>query len=260
MARTIYDKPTRLLLNDMIAAWSLKPGEVFTSGRAIDWFAGKYPKLRPGSIRAHLVQAATNDQSRLHHSPSEADDLFFKVGPSQFRLYEPGKDPAPIREKFAGDVAQQEATEPEQGTEDAEARPGSSQFLWEKDLQQYLSRNLEILEPGLRLYEEDNLKGIEFDAGGRFIDLLAVDKTGALVVIELKVSKGYDRVVGQLLRYVNYVRRELAAPGQRVRGIIICRNMTEDLRLACASIPDVELYEYQLSVTVQRVEALPLPK
>jgi len=57
-------------------------------------------------------------------------------------------------------------------------------------------------------------------------------------------------------RLLNWVRKELAEPGQRVRGIIVCRTMSEDLRLACASIADVELLEYKLSVTVTRVPAL----
>jgi RecB family endonuclease NucS len=61
------------------------------------------------------------------------------------------------------------------------------------------------IEPGLRLYEEESVKGIEFPVGGRFIDLLGVDEAGALVVIELKVSRGYDRVVGQLLRYGGWI-------------------------------------------------------
>jgi hypothetical protein len=80
MARTIYDKPTRALLKDMLIDWGLKPGQVFTTSRAIQWFVAKYPKLKPGSIRAHLVQASTNDRSRLHHpSTNETDDLLFKV-------------------------------------------------------------------------------------------------------------------------------------------------------------------------------------
>ena len=137
-----------------------------------------------------------------------------------------------------------------------EAAPGSSEFLLERDLQLYLEKNLECIEAGLKLYDADGIRGFEFDAGGRRIDLLALDRSGSFVVIELKVSKGYDRVVGQLLRYMNWVRRELAEPGQRVRGIIICRAMSEDLRLACASLPDVELREYRLSVTVTQVPAL----
>ena len=55
------------------------------------------------------------------------------------------------------------------------------------------------------------------------------------------------------------VRKELAEPGQRVRGIIVCRTMSEDLVLACASIKDVELFEYKLQVTVSRVPSLDLP-
>lgn len=261
MGRQIYAKPTRALLKDMLLDWGLKPGQVFTTSRAVEWFAANYPKLQPGSIRAHLVQAATNDNSRLHHTATnETDDLLFKVDSGQYRLYEPGKDPAPIHEMVAGDVARQEdfADAGEEGRE--EAAPGSSEFLLEKDLQRYLAENLECIEPGPRLYEDEDIRGIEYEAGGgRRIDILALDRSGAFVVLELKVSRGYDRVVGQLLRYMNWVRKELTEPGQRVRGIIICRAISEDLRLACASIKDVELCEYKLSVTVSKVSQLEFP-
>lgn len=45
MARTIYDKPTRALLKDMLKDMGLKPGQVFTNSRAIEWFKQRYPKL-----------------------------------------------------------------------------------------------------------------------------------------------------------------------------------------------------------------------
>ena len=263
MPRTIYEKPTRTLLKDMLADWDLKPGQVFTTSRAIEWFKDHYPKLKPGSIRAHLVQASTNDRNRLHHSAtSESDDLLFKVASGQFRHHQPGIDPAPIRELIPGDVAKEESLTAgaEEYEDSADALPGSSQFALEKDLQRYLAENLSCIEAGLTLFEDEDISGLEYPAGGgRRIDILAVDKTGSFVVLELKVEKGYDRVVGQLLRYMNWVRNELAEPGQRVRGIIICRTMSEDLRLASASIKDVELFEYQLSVTVTKVPAVELP-
>lgn len=220
--------------------------------------------MKPASLRALLVQASTNDKSRLHHpSTNESDDLLFKVDSGQFRLYEPGKDPAPIHELVQSDVARQEEAAAEAGADEdegAEAVPGSSEFLLERDLQRHLAENLGCIEPGVALYEDEDIRGIEFEAGGgRRIDILARDRSGAFVVLELKVSRGYDRVVGQLLRYMNWVRKELAEPGQRVRGIIVCRTMSEDLRLACASIKDVELCEYQLSVTVAKVPPLELP-
>lgn len=262
MGRQIYEKPTRALLKDMLQEWGLKPGQVFTIARAVEWFAANYPKLKSGSIRAHLVQAATNDVSRLHHpATNETDDILFKVASGQYRLYEPGKDPAPIHDMVAGDVARQDAAiaVDEEEEEGEEAAPGSSEFLLEKDLQRYLAENLECIEPGLKLYEDEDIRGIEYEAGGgRRIDILALDRSGAFVVLELKVSRGYDRVIGQLLRYMNWVRKELAEPGQLVRGIIVCRAISEDLRLACASIRDVELCEYKLSVTVSKVPQLVL--
>jgi hypothetical protein len=260
MARTIYDKSTRVLLKDMLKDMGLQPGQVFTTNRAIEWFQQHYPKLQASSIRAHLVMASTNDASRLHHpSTNSSDDHLFKVASGQFRLYQPESDPAPIHEFIQGDVAREEEITAGEEDVDDDARPGSSEFLLERDLQRYLAENLECLEPGLKLYEADGIRGFEFEAGGgRRIDILAVDRAGGFVVLELKVSKGYDRVVGQLLRYVNWVRFNLAEPGQRVRGIIVCRSMSEDLRLACASISDVELFEYQLSVSVTKIPGLPL--
>ena len=259
MPRTIYDKATRVLLKDMLADMGVKPGQVFTTSRVLEWFKERYPKLQPSSLRAHLVQASTNDRSRLHHpSTNITDDLLFKVASGQYRLYEAGKDPAPIHEFVEGDVAREEEIVAEADEENhGEALSGSSEFLLERDLQNYLAKNLDCIEPGLKIYESDDIKGFEYEAGGgRRIDILAIDAAGDLVVLELKVSKGYDRVVGQLLRYVNWIRLNLAEPGQKVRGMIICRSMTEDLRLACAGMKDVELYEYQLSVSVRKIESI----
>lgn len=265
MAKTYYEKNTRALVRDMVKDLGLQPGQILTTTRALSWFHERYPKLQEATIRAHLLQAATNEPSRLHHPPiTAADDLLFKVARSQYRLYEPGKDPAPIHDLIDGDVAHEEELELERDPDDvsgdrqAEIVVPSSEFLLEKDLQRYLAENLSVVEPGLFLYEADGVRGFEFDAGGRRIDILAVDGTGALVVMELKVSKGYDCVVGQLLRYMNWVRQNVAEPGQRVRGMIVCRMMSEDLRLACASIPDVDLLEYSLSVTVAKIPSIQL--
>ena len=68
------------------------------------------------------------------------------------------------------------------------------------------------------MYEDDEgIKGVEFPAGNRRIDILAVDDKKRLVVIELKVSRGYDRTVGQLLGYMARIKKELAEPNQDIR-------------------------------------------
>lgn len=89
--------------------------------------------------------------------------------------------------------------------------------------------------------------------GGRFIDILGVDPKNDYVVIELKVSRGYDRTVGQLLRYMAWIEKHQADPGQKVRGTIIAKEISEDLLLACSRIEDVKLFEYDLSVSLRKV-------
>jgi len=74
------------------------------------------------------------------------------------------------------------------------------------------------------------------------------------VVIELKVSRGYDRVVGQLMRYMAWIGKNLAEPTQKVRGIIVAREISEDLLLACSLLANVQLFEHELSLTLQQVD------
>ncbi len=121
-----------------------------------------------------------------------------------------------------------------------------------KDLQNFLVKNLDLIEPGLELYENEGITGTEYTAGNRFADILATDSDNDLVVIELKVSKGYDRVIGQILRYMAWIEKNLADESQKVRGMIIARQISEDLKLACSKIADVELMEYELSVKIKK--------
>jgi endonuclease len=245
----IYDKPVWRLMWDMVKDLNLQPGETISRRQVLDWFRRNYPRIKQGTISAHLIRLSTNAPSRLHYNAKpKQDDLFFQIDGSHFRLYEPDRDPPPISaETEAG-------TSLEEVVEEAEELAEPTTFAYERDLQNFLARNLGLIEPGLRLYEEDDITGIEFPAGGRFIDILALDRENNYVIIELKVSRGYDRVVGQLLRYMAWIETEHAEPGQRVRGVIIAREISEDLRLACSRIQDVQLFEYALSVSLQPVQ------
>lgn len=248
MAITLNEKPVRLLMRDMASSLGLKPGDVFSREQAIQWFKANYPNVKEGTIAAHLIRLSTNVRTRLSYSVKAdgSDDVFYKIDSSHFRLYEPGHDPEPISE--SGTVSESDLL--------LEEAVGTDEFAYEHDLRDYLAKNLHIIEPSLRLYSEEGITGVEFPAGGRYIDLLAVDQVGGYVIIELKVSKGYDRVVGQLLRYMSWIKRHHAEPGQPVRGIILAKEIGEDLRLACADISNVALFEYSLSVSVKSVSTI----
>jgi endonuclease len=45
------------------------------------------------------------------------------------------------------------------------------------------------------------------------------------------------------------------ADGLSVRGIIVAREISEDLILACFGLADLELFQYEMSVSVTRVKS-----
>lgn len=249
----VYSKPVRALMKEMAGELARAPDSIFSKQDAISWFRQKYPKIKVGTVTAHLTRLSTNARSRTHYSakPGE-DDVLYQIDGSHYRHYRPGQDPAPI---YADMASTETSKVPEGEDEEALAEPsaGGGEFAYETDLRNYLSKNLGKLELGLRVYEEEGITGIEFPVGGRFIDILATDAKGGLVVIELKVSRGYDRVVGQLMRYVAWIKKNLAEPNQRVRGVIVARNISEDLLLACSMVSGVALFEYELSLALKRV-------
>jgi RecB family endonuclease NucS len=123
-------------------------------------------------------------------------------------------------------------------------------------LRDYLARHLDVVEPGLQLFGDDEgTVGVEYATDVGRIDILAVDAQGGLMVIELKVSRGPDAVCGQMLRYRGWVKRHLAQ-GRRVRGLIIAQHISERIRYALADVEDVYLKEYVLSITLKDVPQL----
>ncbi len=165
-------------MKDMVNDFGLQNGQSFLKQQAINWFTEHYPKIKKGTITAHLIRLSVNVPTRLHYSPKQGeDDLFFQIDSNHFRLYDATNDPAPIHDATAIKHQESEVLE--------EMDLGiSTEFAYESDLRDYLAKNLQIIEPGLKLYEEEGITGIEFPVGGRFIDILAIDANNDFVVID----------------------------------------------------------------------------
>ncbi len=131
------------------------------------------------------------------------------------------------------------------------AEDGGREFAAEDDLRDFLAKNPGCIEPGLRLYEADGRKGIEFRIDDGRIDILALDKNGKPVVIELKVGRGRNKTLGQLLYYMGWVDKHLGHGP--CRGIIIAKEITDDLVVAVHRVPGVSLLRYSLSVSVEPI-------
>ena len=248
---SIYDKPVYRLMHDF-ASDRLKPNSIFSKQDAIEWFETYYPKIRRNTVAAHVEGMATNNGSHRKHHPQirpgrDEWNLFFKEGRNRFRLWSKDTDLAPEY----GDTA--EIAGPVVVTDEPDDS-GDRSFAYERNLQNYLAKNLALLEQGLKLYHDDDEQydGIEFPAGNRYIDILAVGTDGAFVVIELKVSRGRDRTVGQLLRYLAWVKENLSK-GAPVRGMIVANEISEDLKLASSMVSSVQLVEYEISFSLRQV-------
>ena len=124
-------------------------------------------------------------------------------------------------------------------------------FAAEAHLRDYLAQHLDLVEPGLKLYvDDDGNDGLEYNTRvvGR-LDILAQDERGGFVVIELKVSRGVDAVVGQVLRYMGWIRHHLA-DGADVRGVVVVQRASQKLRYAAVEVRSVEVMEYALALTL----------
>lgn len=125
-----------------------------------------------------------------------------------------------------------------------------SVFALEKHLEEFLIQNWQNTELGkdYSIFKDGDLFGQQYPTDTGCIDILAIAKDKrSLLVVELKKGRASDVVVGQIQRYMGYVKDELAEPGQRVNGVIIA--LEDDLRLrrALSVTQNITFYRYKVS-------------
>jgi restriction system protein len=124
-------------------------------------------------------------------------------------------------------------------------------FAMERHLEDFLVENWAQTELGrdYDVYSEDGeLVGKQYPTDTGPMDILAVSKDRKrLLVVELKKGRAGDAVVGQTLRYMGFVKEELAETDQTVVGVIIAMDDDHRLRRALSMTPNISFYKYQLS-------------
>jgi len=128
----------------------------------------------------------------------------------------------------------------------------AQEFAAESDLRDFLTSNLSIIEPGLVLYESQEKDAVEFPIDRGRIDILAVDRDSRYVVIEIKLSRGRQKTLGQILYYMAWVDKHLG--NTPCRGVIVARAIPDELVLAVRRAKGVSLFQYQLSVSLEEVK------
>lgn len=126
-------------------------------------------------------------------------------------------------------------------------------FYMEKQLEDFIIHNWEKTDLGRKydlIIEEGELLSQQFRTDVGPIDILAVDKkTKNYVVIELKKNQTSDDTVGQLARYMGWIK---ANKGGEVSGVIIAGEYDKKLDYALKALNNVEVFLYQVDFKLNK--------
>lgn len=126
-----------------------------------------------------------------------------------------------------------------------------SAFALEKHLEDFLVFNWAQTELSKKydlVTDEGIVVAQQYQSDTGPIDILAISKDKKeYLVVELKKGRTSDVVVGQTLRYMGFVKNELATNGETVRGVVIA--LEDDLRLrnALSMVPGIDFFRYQVN-------------
>ena len=193
-----------------------KKGDYYIWGALRSWYKGE---------NVHI-----GDKIHIQYDP-EAEEMDGRI-PIEISIVE--------RAELSDDSDEDETVEP-----DDESTEVSIQM--ERDLEDFLVNNLNLIEEGLKLYaDEQGQNGRQYSTDVGTIDLLCRNKDD-WVIVELKKGRSSDRVVGQISRYIGWVSENLAE-GRDVRGIIIVHEFDPKLKYAVLAHQNLELKYYEIQI------------
>ena len=129
-------------------------------------------------------------------------------------------------------------------------------FAMEKHLEDFLVKNWNStsLSQEYSIWEDEGeMVGQQYATDAGPIDILAISKDKKrILVIELKRGRTSDAVVGQTLRYMGYVKEQIAESDQSVEGAIIAFDDDQKTRWAIATVPSISFYRYQVNFKITK--------
>jgi restriction system protein len=127
-------------------------------------------------------------------------------------------------------------------------------FVLEKYLEDFIVSNFNaIFKSKLNIHQDgEGNDGQQYTTDIGPIDILAVEpETKAFVVIELKKGRPSDQVVGQILRYMGWVKEKLCTEGQAVKGLVICQGRDKKLDYALSIVSNIDIRYYSVSFSLR---------
>ncbi len=129
-------------------------------------------------------------------------------------------------------------------------------FSIEKHLEDFLIANWEKTELGKKfnLIQEEGIPvSQQYTTSIGRIDILVKDKSNNYVVIELKKGKTGEKVVGQILKYMGWIKKHKAKKNQKIKGIIISGEDDEKLKYSLEATNNIELFVYKIDFSLKKI-------
>ena len=227
-----------------------------------EYIKNKYGEVNENTINAQIIVCTVNHPSRVHYPENKKPriantkyDFLYSIGRGVVELYDPEKHGVweIKKDEYGKLIVVQSGLEEEDIMEEER-----DEFLFpiESHLRDFIAQNINSIKvngKSLSLYiDETGRDGVEYPTEIGYIDILAVDEEGNFVVFELKVSRGADRALGQILRYMGWIKRNIAKD-KKVKGVIVAKNVDKKLKYAASMIPEVNLFEYKLDFKIKEV-------
>lgn len=211
-------------VGEVLSEYVYKKGEVLPHRRNVRWFPGVIERTE----MSQELQNSTGSIGAVSNVTRFADEIENLIS---------GNKPADV-------IATNESIE------------DPSTFALEKHLEDFLVQNWHYTELG-KIYdiykEEGVIIGQQYPTDTGPIDILAISKDKKeLIVVELKRGRISDVVVGQVQRYMGYVKAELANKDQKVKGVIIALEGEIALKRALTVTQNIDFYTYKISFKLNK--------
>lgn len=247
VASTYPDKPasTRGLYANMIWAFyhDIMPGDLVIARRGrkalaaigrVTQSAFYAPGKNPSLEHPNFLEVSWQEQPRDKVFPSVVFPMhtLTELSEEHFRNLLEGSGVQPVR------------------PENLEGIEDTSAFVLEKYLEEFIVSNFHAIFKGqLRIYEDtEGNDGQQYATDIGPIDILALETDSkSFVVIELKKGRPSDQVIGQILRYMGWVKKNLCTDDQPVRGLLICHDPDPKLSYALEMTKDIDVRYYTVS-------------
>ncbi|MEK5256595.1 endonuclease NucS domain-containing protein [Paenibacillus sp. FSL F4-0125] len=230
-----------------------------------------YSDINENTINAQIIVCTVNQPSRIHYPENKRPriastkyDFLFTVGRGQVVLYnreehgvweiaKSGFGKLVVKQQLDEDVIDSPIGIQSDPNEEQD---GGMLFPLEAQLRDFIVQNISSINVNgmkLKLFVDENSRdGVEYPTEVGLIDILCRDQNGDFVVFELKLGRGPDRAMGQIARYMGWVKKNIAVD-KGVSGVIVAKNVDDKLKYAASVVPGISLFEYQVKFSIQQV-------